>query len=383
MKRPRGAIVIVGGGPAGSATAIALRKQGAEQVVIVEAGDYRKDRIGESVPPIIRRLFDQLGIRTQFDAAQHQPCQGSTSCWGDDKLGYNDFIFTPHGAGYHLDRRRFDRFMVDCAIAAGTTCYTKTRVIHCSQAAGESAPIRLVLESGGRRWNLQAKYVVDATGSHARIARLFGAKREVFDRLFCISAYFTLRSHATIPQRTLLEATENGWWYAAPLPGQRVVTAFCCDARTLRERWLVEDEPWLYELAATTHLAPMLTEACLLPGSLQGCEVQCGRLDSAIGDHWLAVGDAASSYDPLSSQGIYKAIEQGMFAATAITASELGDSALLGHYAREVEQSFQDHCHQRTYFYQLEQRWPASSFWSGRHLSRSLGQASGVGEVAA
>jgi flavin-dependent dehydrogenase len=45
---------------------------------------------------------------------------------------------------------------------------------------------------------------------------------------------------------------------------------------------------------------------------------QSGHLAPVAGDDWLTVGDAAAGFDPLSSQGIAKALRSGIFASYAI-----------------------------------------------------------------
>ncbi len=54
-------VVILGGGPAGCATALALRRRGVSGILIVEAGDYNTIRVGESIPPDTRLLLGRFG----------------------------------------------------------------------------------------------------------------------------------------------------------------------------------------------------------------------------------------------------------------------------------------------------------------------------------
>ena len=78
--------VIVGGGPAGAAAAIALCQHGVEHGVLVEAGDTgatQTPRIGESIPPDTRVLLDRLGLWPEFAAQGHAPCFGSRSTCRD------------------------------------------------------------------------------------------------------------------------------------------------------------------------------------------------------------------------------------------------------------------------------------------------------------
>ena len=114
-------VAILGGGPAGCATALALRQQGISRILVVESGFYQNIRVGESIPPDTRVLLEKLGIWSDFLKEEHEPCLGSCSSWGHDRLGYNDFLFNPHGNGWHLDRRRFDALLARKAEETGVT----------------------------------------------------------------------------------------------------------------------------------------------------------------------------------------------------------------------------------------------------------------------
>jgi len=78
------------------------------------------------------------------------------------------------------------------------------------------------------------------------------------------------------------------------------------------------------------------------------------------------VGDAASSYDPISSQGIHKALAEGLQVANVIIAYLGGDADRLQDYQSSVIASFDNYLQIRNYFYGLEIRWPDSAFWKRR-----------------
>ena len=106
-----------------------------------------------------------------------------------------------------------------------------------------------------------------------------------------------------------------------------------------------------------------LTCARLEPTHIAGSRIL--RVTSAcrrkiFGENWLAVGDSASSYDPLSGRGILKALRHGAGAARAIAEGSFES------YAALVRREFQDYVRQRRTFYADEQRWPGSNFWSRR-----------------
>ncbi len=90
------------------------------------------------------------------------------------------------------------------------------------------------------------------------------------------------------------------------------------------------------------------------------------KIFPVIGSNWLAVGDAAAAYDPLSSQGVYKALNSGRAAAIAIAGHLQGKGNALDAYSEGVEEGFINYLKSRRQYYQKEQRWPGSGFWKRR-----------------
>jgi flavin-dependent dehydrogenase len=224
---------------------------------------------------------------------------------------------------------------------------------------------RLTLSPGPE---LSARFIVDATGGTAALARRFGAQFIETDSLVGIAGFFEAvdGSEGDDP-RTLVEAFEDGWWYTAKLPDGRRLTACMTDADLARSKRLHEAKEWCAKLAALPKLGSQLP----LPG-LQGSIVvrsaSSRLLEPVAGEHWLAAGDAASRFDPLSSQGIVKALRSGVFASYAIgDLLTKDDDSGLRRYRRYVTDEFKSYCEVRRKYYREEQRWPASEFWRRRH----------------
>jgi len=93
------------------------------------------------------------------------------------------------------------------------------------------------------------------------------------------------------------------------------------------------------------------------------------RLDVIANHAWLAVGDAAIAFDPLSGQGVYKAIQSAINAATAINKHFAGDSGALPDYATSQEGDFARYLETHRKVYSREKRWANSPFWSRRQSS--------------
>ncbi|MDX1366741.1 FAD-dependent oxidoreductase [Pseudomonas sp.] len=359
-------VAIIGGGPAGSAAALALAGTGVDGVQLIEAGDYSRQRVGESLPPDTRLLLARLGLWDSFRQQRHDPCLGSCSAWGSDDLGYNDFLSNPQGHGWHLDRRRFERWLADEAQARGVELRTQTRL---SAVETNGDGYRLELRSPAPHSEyLHADYVIDASGAHARFARLVGARAIELDQLICIYGFFSSPAQATNSRLTLLEAAEYGWWYRAALPDGQLCIALACDQPGLRQLKAGEWRNWLNLLADTRHTASNLQGYGFEPGSMLTSPASSYRLDQVVGSRWLAAGDAASSFDPLMARGIHKALEDGIAAAEAIVGWLNDDTTAAERHARQIEQRYQEFREMRRYLYAQEQRWPQSSFWQARQL---------------
>ncbi len=341
MSATRWDVAVFGSGPAGCATALALSRAGIERVCIVDPDRCAGPALGETLPPEARLLLDRLGIWDGFLGEGHEPCLGSCSAWGSDALGYNDFVLNPLGNGWHLDRARFNAFLRRSAAARGVVQITS--------------------------WNGSARYVIDATGVRAAVARRLGAKSLFLDRLVFVYGFFDAGFPASSSRLTMLEATEDGWWYAAALPGGRTAVAIATDPEIARAQRLSNEECWFAQLLRTRFVAPRLDGCRIIRGSLTIRAAPSFRLDRAAGARWLAVGDAAAGYDPLCGQGLYKAMANGIEAAAAVTAACASDREIPNDYAKAVADDFEAYRLTRNYFYGLETRWAGSPFWQRRH----------------
>ncbi|MGH9764333.1 MAG: NAD(P)/FAD-dependent oxidoreductase, partial [Blastocatellia bacterium] len=167
--------------------------------------------------------------------------------------------------------------------------------------------------------------------------------------------------------RTLVESFEDGWWYTAGLPDGRRIIACMTDSDLARGMKLKNSEQWCRQLEAMPTIGGVWrnSEPC---GPVVVHSTESRRLEPVTGESWLAVGDSASRFDPLSSQGIVKALRSGVFASYAIgDLLTRNDGSGLLRYGRYVRDEFKSYCETRAKYYSEEQRWPTSEFWRRRH----------------
>ncbi len=357
--------LIIGGGAAGSATALHLAKQG-RRVCIIEPATFAQHKIGETIPPDTNVLLKELGVWEQFIADVHLPCYGSHSLWGADRLGHNDFITSPHGCGWHLDRASFDRMLLSSAEQNGVSVIRQSVSsiqFHGEQITSITLPDGTVLE---------ADTVVDATGRKALLARRLGIQRDVLDRQVTLYARFACPKQ-DLSHSTWLEAVQYGWWYAAAVPGEQVVVALGTRPEVAKSMQLSKLTRWASALAASELIASKLTRAKLLVDTFGVTASQSYRVKKVTGSNWLAVGDAASAFDPLSSAGIYKALLTGKLAAKALNASSLANGLTM--YQQQIDQDYDRYLTHRQEMYDQESRWSDAFFWNSMQ-SANTNQAS-------
>ncbi len=363
MKIEHTDVAIVGGGPAGAATALALRSDSPDlSVTLVEMSDYSAMRIGETVHPSFRSLLEHLDVADRFEKDGHVEAFGTCAAWGQPSLRDNEFVYSRNGHGWHLDRARFDAMLADEAGHRGVQLRRGSRVV---TAEFDHEGCRLSLNHADcKRSELRASIVVDATGRKAKIASEAGAKRVRFDDLVAIVGICDLSEDAR-DTYTLIEADELGWWYSSRLPGRQRIVAFMTDADVARDLDLKSSARFVEQLRRTSHTSPLSRpERLRSPLILRSAATQ--KLDKMAGDQWIAVGDAAACFDPLSSRGIHSAVKSGILASHVIRDRFAGITSGPAKYTALMDAQFRAYLEKRREVYSEEQRWPHSEFWSRR-----------------
>lgn len=369
---PSGAsdLLIVGAGPAGSAAALMLKQLLADtgtdaRIVMVETSRFDSFRIGESLPPDSRVLLDRLGVLPAFIDAAHQPCWGSLSSWGNEEIGFNDFAVNIHGHGWHLERHRFDRLLAEQAAQRGVELHQGWRMRE-AEALPEGG-YRVELRNDEQQdSSINARWVLDASGQAGIFTNAVGARRIYDDRLITIAGIFDLKDNAGIDQRTVLEAVPYGWWYCARVSTEQAIVSVTTDSGTARLRALASMGSWFGHLAQTAHLGQRLHGSALTAEGLRPWAAPSYRLEPAAGADWLAAGDSAISYDPITAQGIHKALDMGIAAAHAIARRLDGTTQDFSAYQQLVTDRHDAYLALRRLLYAQEQRWTEQPFWKAR-----------------
>jgi len=220
--------LIVGAGPAGCAAAARLARDGAKAVLVHRPS--ANQRHSESLPGAATRALAGAGL-DPIDNVIEGRCGGTLSAWGSDQLVASDAFAAPDGPGWWIDRNRFDSELRRRCVGLGVVLLTGR--IH-------------DLRRRGRGWiagtaagaDISARWVIDAIGRTAAVARRLGAVRRTGPALVAVHARTTTPREQP-PARIFLEAEADGWWYVGA-SSQRRISAVAVvdpgDARRLRRQ---------------------------------------------------------------------------------------------------------------------------------------------------
>ena len=358
-------VAVVGGGAAATAAAIALARAG-RSVVVLERSSYDRARIGETLAPVARLPLVQLGAWESFIKDAPVAWPGTRSAWGCAELDDTSFVRSAYGDGWHIDRSRFDAMLAGIAADAGACVRLRARVSECR--AGPHGGWEIDVATSRTPETLRAAVLIDAVGRASLPMRARTRRRIAPDRLVGIVATFAAapaRDH-----RTLVEAVAEGWWYSAAVPNAGLSVAYMTDADLKPAGRGRLGEWWRMQLERAPHTRSRLRRARQRT-TLSVVAANTYSTTPMVGSDWLAIGDAAVAYDPLSSLGLCRAMESGLQAARAIAARTAGDPNAFDDYERGVRASWNEYLRMRAMYYRQERRWPDSVFWWRRQAAPS------------
>ncbi len=316
-------MVVVGAGPAGSATAAALAGRGFSVLLLDRATFPRRKPCGECLNPAAVAALDRLRVLERVRSAGGTPLHG----WRIGAQGGGCFVgaFSPGAVGWAIGRERLDAILLALAAERGAQVRTGVRVSDLLRDPGGAVRgVRVRSASGDEE--VTARLVVGADGLRSMVSRRLGL----------------LRRHARLEKLALVGRVRGG----APLAGRGELRAFaggCLGLAQIRSG-LCNATVVLSGTARTDAAGD--AEGCFdrvlarhgPPGAeRRGAVLATGPFDwpvrGVVADGALLVGDAAGYYDPFTGQGICRALtdaeQASSVAATALTAGRVGAADLL------------------------------------------------------
>jgi flavin-dependent dehydrogenase len=303
----RSEILVAGAGPAGSSLARALACKG-RNVLLVHRPQRCIERL-ELIAPVALGVVAALALDPLLkDPSIARPCLGIRRRWGRDDLEYDDFFCHPSGPGIVVNRKRFDAQLRHLAQNAGAKLIFGQVIA----AELENKCIKTLIAKQGERIVIKADIAIDATGRQSALSGRLGGKRLTSDRLIAeLEARFLDPFTTDEPGWLCVEGNKAAWSYQIQGP----------------QGWI---EHWrVHALRDRPRSAGMLR-----------VDASAARLSPCAGSSWIAIGDAAASFDPVASQGLFNALSTALVAAGAILSPNgfCEEDAFL--YSEVVEMTF-------------------------------------------
>jgi flavin-dependent dehydrogenase len=355
-------VLIKGDGPAGLAAAITLAQLG-KAVTVVQRNAKKKFLLqGESLSASASFSLKEINVFDEFMASDHRPCQGNCSSWGSNKLFYFDFIQSPLGSGWYVDRAVFEEMLRRNASAAGVKFITSER----TDNVRKNADNLWLYQTDGVTKSITAKIIIDASGRAGWLSRQLGIHREgADDQIALITVLECERKNSSY--LSLIESVHDGWWYIADFANKKTIRIFFTDATLHKSADLFDPGYLRFKQEQTLFVKHRLSDGYYeekLPAEIT--EAGSHHLSQFSGAGWLAAGDAACALDPVSSFGIAFAVRSGIDAGLAANSSLCDSTEAVKEYNQRLRSAVLIYQQQRTKIYQMENRWPASPFWQRR-----------------
>lgn len=354
-------VLVAGGGFAGALTAFLLGRESLSVLLVEKQQAHSRESVGEHLPPIAVGLLNRLSEKFEnIELAKGVKCPGICSRWGTDQELTQDYIYSPYAQyGLNIDRSQCCSMFLQAFETVRGTRLKQAEVRACDR---DSSGWNVSLNTEFGHQDTRCQFLVDATGQASGLVNRFRLSRRIVDDRQI--AIYQSADCASNDQAVLLESDRNGWWYSAPVLGNRTINIlFTCKA-TLGSAGLTKEEFYLEE--ARRVKSPLAKRLNHRRGDLNARMVLSSRLECASGAGWIAVGDAASCYDPLASLGIYKALKSAILASSAVLSFFEGEGEELTQYDQQVTNEYREYFQQRQHYYERAARFHKSEFWNGR-----------------
>ncbi|MBT3980125.1 MAG: NAD(P)-binding protein [Bacteriovoracaceae bacterium] len=297
-------LIVVGGGPAGAATAQYVHKQG-KRVLLLEKSNFPRFQIGESLLPFSMEVFEDLGFDKVLASGNYLKKKGALFI--DSRQGdsiYFDFsdggkAAYPHA--YEVQRAQFDHDFLNHAIKAGVEVHQPEEF--CDLEINLEG-VMVTTDKGQYR----SKFIVDATGGKSQILRKFESKEknELYYNNFSIYAHFEGVSRDNLRDRgdiTIGILHDNSWAWLIPFEDGSTSVGIVSSRTNLPEisdpegafTAIIDKNSWLSELMSSANRS---SEFKVVSNYSYKC-------DSFVGERWGSVGDSMSFLDPVFSSGVH------------------------------------------------------------------------------
>lgn len=360
-------VLIVGGGPAGSAAGISLAQKGERKVMLIDKSDFPRDKAcGDAVSPGAAKSIKELGVKDLFENAneccsyallgpKNQAMFGSITAKhkaGSTSQGEN--VFPVSDCGYIIPRYLLDSALLAEASEAGVEILTPY-TFKCLRQ-NDRQVVATVTDTNGKETSISARVLIGADGANSRVRAALKQKPAPKNR-----TGIALRAYANFVPDSVPDM--NRIWLSFEknlLPGYAWMFPYV-DKTQGHERQmanigvgtLVSDKPasrdWFIQ--QLSKFAERLSDYDIRFDFMREYKTYLlpfgHKLPRLVHGRVALIGDAGNTINPLSGEGIWYALEAGRMLAESMHRDDgrsvMDDTEALTKWEKRFKHRFAKH----------------------------------------
>lgn len=333
-------VVIIGGGPAGSANA-ALLAQAGKNVLVAEKSLTPTEKVcGGFICPQAFEILERIGVRKEVEAHAHGEINGFIlAAPGGSRIEarFPRFrgLYGHRKNGISMHRSQFDDLLLKNAEKQGATVWRGARLV---SLRIEDHEVRLFVKMHGEKEpiGITAQIVIGADGRTSTVARCAGlALPAAGTPRGVVHGHF--EGVTSGGDKGEMHILSGGAYVALNFMSDGLCNfSYVADAEKLRNLRKEKDAVIRKAISSSPHLTKMFAGARLREPLRLLMPLRVS-VKNPCGDRIMLVGDAGGFFDPLTGEGIFQALLTGQMAAeVAIEALDAGDCSerMLSRYGR-------------------------------------------------
>ncbi|MFA5105916.1 MAG: NAD(P)/FAD-dependent oxidoreductase [Candidatus Micrarchaeia archaeon] len=317
-------VIIAGAGPAGSALAQFLGRDGVNVLLLDRAKFPRDKTCGDAVGGKSARVMKELGIYGGMENLPHAKVTGVLFSSPKGTMLQIPFPSDKDGKivpGYVCKRMYYDNFMFEHAKKhKSVTVIENFKVTDVVFDNGRAIGLKGIDLSTKKERSFGAKIIAGADGATSVVAQKAGVVVQD-DRHHCLSVRAYYKGVKDVTPNIELHFVKSvlpGYFWIFPSDNGTVNVGLGMITKDVKDHKvklpeemvrIIKEEPLFKERFAGAELI----------GNIQGWSLPFGSIHrKAHGDGYVLLGDAASLIDPFSGEGIGNATTSAMIAAPVI-----------------------------------------------------------------
>lgn len=324
-------VVIIGGGPAGSAAGALLAAKG-KKILILEKEKFPRFHVGESLIPYGNDVLKELGLWEKIEQAGFMPKWGAEFCVGNGskfkQFWFGSSLGESYAKTFQVERGKFDQILLDNAQIAG--CEVKQESL-AKQVIFNENEVNITYNQNNLSHSISARWLLDASGRDSFLGKhLKISKYETqSDKRIAIYAHFenVFRNEGQAAGHIIIVRIANGWFWFIPLTETKTSVGYVQSLKDFKASGLNPEESFRAIVQQETELLARLKNAKHI-GEFHVTSDYSYRFESFAHPRALMVGDAAGFVDPIFSSGVMMALKSAKLATKTILKAEAKNQML-------------------------------------------------------